>query len=75
MDWIDEEIERRWQGINKPLLQSQHAEVNARRPGTTLEYCCDCDQPTGRAGRADDSLYVEDDGPYCRDCYDAITDH
>ena len=38
-----------------------------------IERCCDCDDPTGRAGRADDSLYVEteDDviGPLCAECY------
>lgn len=65
-DWIDEEHERRRCGENRPLLQSQHAEVNARYPGCTLEYCCDCGAPTGRAGKAEDSLFTEDDaGPYC----------
>ena len=34
------------------------------------EYCCWCEEPTGRAGLADDSLYLEDDGPYCRECYE-----
>lgn len=38
-----------------------------------LEYCIKCDQPTGRAGRAEDSLYCDnpdcDKGPYCEDCY------
>lgn len=69
-DWIDEERERREQGINRPLLQSHHAEVNARYPGCTLEYCRECDQPTGRAGKGEDSLYgEEDDGPYCWDCW------
>lgn len=24
-----------------------------------LEYCCECDEPTGHAGRADDSIFVE----------------
>lgn len=36
-----------------------------------LELCCRCDDPTGRAGRADDSLFTDNDlGPYCRDCFD-----
>lgn len=36
-----------------------------------LELCCRCGDPTGRAGRADDSLYTDDDlGPYCWDCWD-----
>lgn len=44
----------------------------------SLEYCCACGEPTGRAGAAEDSLYIDDsfgdDGPFCEDCYkDAIT--
>ena len=35
-----------------------------------LEYCCQCDAPTGCAGRADGSLYTDNDwGPYCEDCW------
>lgn len=35
-----------------------------------LEVCCQCDSPTGRAGRADDSLYTDSDwGPYCEECW------
>ena len=70
-DWVDEEYTRRRSGTTRPLLQSQHWEVNARYPGCTLEYCCECDQPTGRAGRADDSLFTEDDeGPFCGACWE-----
>ena len=70
MDWIDEEKQRRDHGINRPLLQSEHWEVNSRYPGTTLEYCCKCDAPTGRAGKAEDSLFTENDhGPFCRECF------
>lgn len=68
-DWIDEEKARRDADIRRPLLQSQHAEVNARYPGCTLEYCCECDAATGRAGAAEDSLFIDDDGPYCWECY------
>ena len=39
-------------------------------PRLILEYCCWCDCPTGRAGVADDSLFIEDDGPFCRACFD-----
>ena len=70
MDWIDEEKERRDQGVNRPLTQSDHATVNARYPGCTLEYCCECGQPTGGAGRGEDSLYIGDDGPYCSACHE-----
>ena len=71
-DWIDEEYERRKHGENRPLLQSDHWAVNSRYPGCTLEYCCECNRATGRAGRADDSLFDDetDDGPFCRECWD-----
>ena len=35
-----------------------------------LEYCFKCNDPTGRAGRYDDSLYLGNEGPYCRPCFD-----
>ena len=35
-----------------------------------LEYCFKCDEPTGCAGRADDSHYNEDgEGPFCWNCW------
>lgn len=38
-----------------------------------FERCCECDETTGRAGRGDDSIYVEVDGkeigPLCLDCF------
>jgi hypothetical protein len=44
----------------------------------SLEYCCLCDEPTGRAGRGEDSIYVEagdgEIGPLCLDCYDRLLD-
>ena len=42
--------------------------------GTELpfEYCCKCGEPTGRAGRGDDSIYIDvggqEVGPLCVDC-------
>lgn len=72
-DWIDEEKARRDHGVHHPLLPSEHAEVNGRYPGTTLEYCTQCDAATGRAGRADDSLYATNNtGPFCRGCFDEL---
>lgn len=69
-DWIDEEKQRRDRGINRGLDQSQHAAVNARYPGTTLEYCWICEEPTGRAGRFDDSIFDDEgEGPYCEGCW------
>lgn len=38
----------------------------------TLERCCKCDEPTGRAGRAEDSLYTEHGGPYCEQCWEDL---
>lgn len=37
-----------------------------------IEKCIFCDEPTGRAGRDEDSLYCEqcDRGPYCESCWD-----
>jgi hypothetical protein len=37
------------------------------------EYCCKCDEATGRAGAGDDSLYTEHDGPFCEACYPEAT--
>ncbi len=34
------------------------------------EICCQCENPTRRAGRGNDSLYTDNDlGPYCEDCW------
>ena len=37
----------------------------------TLELCCYCGNPTGNAGKDDDSLYCEvcGEGPFCDRCY------
>ena len=70
MDWIDTVYQERERGINRGFDQSQHAAVNARYPGCTLEYCFLCDAPTGRAGAGDDSIFDDDgEGPYCEECY------
>lgn len=35
----------------------------------TLELCWICEEPTGKAGACEDSLYDSDGaGPYCEDC-------
>lgn len=38
----------------------------------TIERCAICDEPTGRAGRGEDSLFVEDKGPFCSGCFEDI---
>ena len=36
-----------------------------------FEYCFKCDEPTGKAGIDNNSLYDENDcGPYCEECWD-----
>ena len=39
-----------------------------------IERCCVCDEETGRAGRSDDSIYIDDYGPLCSDCNFVLTD-
>jgi len=41
-----------------------------------LEYCYNCDDVTGRAGRSEDSIYCDehDLGPFCEDCYETHTE-
>lgn len=40
-------------------------------PQRPLEWCVTCDNPTGKAGRGEDSLYCEtcDEGPFCSECF------
>ena len=35
-----------------------------------IEMCVECDEPTGKAGRCEDSIYCSycDCGPLCDDC-------
>ena len=40
----------------------------------SYEMCCECGKRTGRAGKGEDSLYDEDEGPFCEDCYEERTD-
>jgi len=35
-----------------------------------LEYCCVCDEPTGKAGPGDGSIYCDcGAGPFCTECW------
>ena len=69
MDWIDKIKKERDTGINRTLYQSEHATVNSRYPGCTLEHCCSCGTATGNAGQVEDSLFTKDDGPFCQECW------
>ena len=61
---------RREMGIAGALSQDKHAAINAKYPGLTREHCFICSNETGRAGKAEDSMYdINDDGPYCEECY------
>ena len=33
-----------------------------------VEYCSKCGEPTGRAGRDEDSIYIGETGPLCENC-------
>jgi Zn finger protein HypA/HybF involved in hydrogenase expression len=36
-----------------------------------IQRCIKCDEPTGKC--EDDSLYIGDSGPYCEECFDALS--
>ena len=37
----------------------------------SIERCLFCDEPTGRAGEGNDSLFDDQgEGPYCEECWD-----
>ena len=39
-----------------------------------IERCIQCDEPTERAGRSEDSLYTDDGkGPFCETCFFKIS--
>ena len=41
-----------------------------------LEYCDVCEEPTGRAGAGEDSLFLPNgDGPFCEECWNTIRDY
>jgi len=40
----------------------------------TEERCFICDSATGRAGQSDDSLFTQDLGPFCSDCWNRLRD-
>jgi hypothetical protein len=35
-----------------------------------IERCIECDEPTGKAGQCEDSLYVGESGPFCETCFE-----
>ena len=41
----------------------------------SYECCRECGGRTGAPGPTDDSLYLGNDGPYCRECYIDATEY
>jgi len=69
IDQRNKEI-RKQMGISGALTQDAHTRINAKYPGLTREHCFMCECETGRAGKAEDSMYdINDAGPYCEECY------
>jgi len=54
-------------GQRKALTQEEHRRWNNDNYPGTLQLCDFCDEPTGRC--EEDSLYVDDSGPLCEECF------
>jgi len=66
-----EQLYADWRRTHRALTQAEHQAINNAYPGATLEYCCECGNPTGRAGRGNGSLYSDDgEGPLCDECWE-----
>ena len=58
-----------WPGGRRHAMdQSAHESWNAGNYPGTRQMCAQCDTPTGRC--EEDTLYREDLGPLCEECYD-----
>ena len=44
--------------MKKTYTQKEHRKINRHQYPGTRELCCICDDPTGRAGKGEDSIYV-----------------
>ena len=43
----------------RAYTQKEHEKINRREYPGTREICCICEDPTGRAGRGEDSIYCD----------------
>lgn len=59
-------------GKREAISQSEHEEWNASNYPGTRQLCSTCDCPTGRC--EDDSLFINDDGPLCKICWQQLQD-
>lgn len=57
-------------GYRHAISQTEHEEWNRRNYPGTRQLCAICDRPTGRC--EDDSIFVNDEGPLCENCYHEI---
>lgn len=57
-------------GIRRAMDQSEHEAWNAVNYPGTRQLCCRCDDPTERC--EEDSMFVGDVGPLCRECFEVL---
>lgn len=57
-------------GIRKALSQDEHEKWNSYNYPDTKQLCCDCESPTGRC--EDDSIFIDDLGPLCEECFNSL---
>jgi hypothetical protein len=57
-------------GKRHAMSQSEHERWNASHYPGTRQLCTECDAPTGRC--EDDSLFVDERGPLCEECFEAL---
>lgn len=57
-------------------MMTHPEQAAVERNPMNIETCCRCNEPTGRAGAGDDSLYTAfGRGPFCQECFDEIKCH
>lgn len=59
-----------------PLRLSLLAGMHGQGENSAMSYelCCFCGAETGRAGKSEDSIFFDDLGPFCEECYGKIKD-
>ena len=57
-------------GKRHAMSQSEHERWNASHYPGTRQMCTECDVPTGRC--EDDSLFVDETGPLCEECFEVL---
>jgi hypothetical protein len=54
-------------GYRHAISPCEHEAWNSSHYPGTRQLCSECDEATGRC--EEDSMYVDDIGPLCEDCY------